>query len=85
MKAQFNFSEAEKDGMLKVLAKYPIAPSHHHEIAEMLKVDGSTVLSPGEALYLAGIVQPYYSFLAQRLRHHPAVIEFEDNERPARE
>jgi len=72
-KLQFDFTPAQKAGMLKVLGKYPIAPDHHFEIANSLQVDGTTVLFPDEALYLAGIVEPYYCFLAERLRSHPGI------------
>jgi len=74
MKLVFDFSPAQKMSMLRILDKYPVASSHHSEIRECLQVDGSTVLWPDEALYLAGIVEPYYSFLGQRLRNHPGII-----------
>lgn len=73
MKAQFDFSDVEKRAMLSILGKYPTAPEHHHEVKASLSVGGSTVLWPDEVMYLAGIVGPYYSFLAERLLSHPAV------------
>jgi len=76
MKAIFNFSPAEKDGMLQILGKYDQAPDHHSEIANDLHVDGSTVLWPEDALYLAGIIVHYYVFLTQRILDHPAVKSY---------
>jgi hypothetical protein len=71
MRLQFNFLNDEKECMLRVLAKYSTAPDHHSEIIEKLKVDGSTVLSKMEARYLAGVICPYYVFLADRIFSHP--------------
>jgi hypothetical protein len=74
MKVQFDFELTEKIAMLEVLGKYTDVAPHHQEVVESLKLAGSTVLFPDEARYLAGIVRPYYSFLADRLENHPGVM-----------
>ena len=71
----FDFTPIQKECMLNVLAKYPDAPCHHEGIANCLRVDGSTVLWVGQAIYLAGIICPYYSFLTERILRHPCVVE----------
>ena len=67
----FDFTKTEKESLLCVCRKYAGAPPHHYEITNALLTPGSTVLNEREARYLAGIVRPYYSFLAERIEAHP--------------
>ncbi|HUW29980.1 MAG TPA: hypothetical protein VM223_00050 [Planctomycetota bacterium] len=67
----FDFTKTEKDSLLCVCRKYAGAPPHHYEVTNALLTPGSTVLNEREARYLAGIVRPYYSFLAERIEAHP--------------
>ena len=67
----FDFSETDKESLLRVMRKYTDAPPHHEHVTNTLTVPGPTVLGEMEARYLAGIVRPYYSFLAERIEAHP--------------
>ena len=71
VKIGYSLSKQEKKAMQHVLEKYTGAPTHHYEVHASLGVPGWVALFPDEALYLAGIIQPYYSFLADQLREHP--------------
>ena len=67
----FDFSKTDKESLLRVMRKYTNAPPHHEYVTNTLTVPGPTVLGKMEARYLAGIVRPYYSFLAERIEAHP--------------
>jgi hypothetical protein len=64
--------------MLNILGKYTGAPAHHEEVANRLKVDGETVLWKEQAVYLAGVIYPYYSFLTVRILAHPCLQNLDD-------
>jgi len=66
-----DFSDADKESLLRVMRKYKSAPPHHDEVASSLAVPGPTILTEMEARYLAGIVRPYYAYLSDRIEAHP--------------
>lgn len=68
MRCQFVFTPVEKQSLIRVCELHFLPGTQ-----ESLKVDGSTVLDPGDAIVLAGYALPYYHFLSDRLIHHPAV------------
>lgn len=71
LKLQYPFSKTNKVSMTAILDKYSSAPPHHDAVRAALQVPGDVMLWRHEALYLAGIVQPYYARLSDRLRSHP--------------
>lgn len=63
----YKFSQEEKTLMIRV--------AEHEAIEEMLKLNGKSVFSNDEAIYLAKRIAPYNWSLARRIEDHPGLIK----------
>lgn len=73
MKLTYDFHPTEKLCMWRAVSQDDSGSEHCEPVLNILRLDGSTVLWPDEARYLAEVIRPDYRNLAERIESHPGL------------